>query len=268
MDKERLVIITDSLDGLEEGAYEGYLAHALCLGGECRFTFNEKPYVLREGDLTIVRKLRLISGLRPSDDFKVKVLFVKSSFIELCMPATNYGLKGSVAMFLNPVMHLNADQRYLCLRNFDWIEWRLSHTDHHFYQDLLLNAVQGTVIDFFDFHSQQNGKVPITNQNASIFGRFMSMLDNGEYRTHREVSWYAEQLCVTPKYLSEISKKVCGYSANYWINRYTILDISRLIRDRSLTFNKISDMFGFSSPAYFSKYVQRFLGMSPTDYRA
>ena len=50
-------------------------------------------------------------------------------------------------------------------------------------------------------------------------------------------------------------------------NRYTVLDISRLLRDKSLTFVQISDMFGFSSPAYFSRYVSHNLGVRPTDYR-
>lgn len=89
----------------------------------------------------------------------------------------------------------------------------------------------------------------------------------GTFREHREVNWYADKLCVTPNYLSEVSRKISGYAANYWISRYTVLDISRLLRDRSLTFARISDMFGFSSPAYFSRYVQQHLGVSPTAFR-
>lgn len=69
------------------------------------------------------------------------------------------------------------------------------------------------------------------------------------------------------KYLSEVSKRVSGYAVNYWINRYTSLDIARLLKDKTLTFVQISDMFHFSSPAYFSRYVQRTLGMNPTRYR-
>ncbi|MBQ7824152.1 MAG: AraC family transcriptional regulator, partial [Bacteroidaceae bacterium] len=84
---------------------------------------------------------------------------------------------------------------------------------------------------------------------------------------HRNVAYYADALCVTSKYLSEISKKVSGYGARYWINRYTMLDISRLLQDKSMTITAISDMFDFSSPAYFSRYVQNNLGMSPTDIR-
>lgn len=81
------------------------------------------------------------------------------------------------------------------------------------------------------------------------------------------MSYYANALCVTPKYLSEVSKAISGYTANYWINCYTSLDIARLLRDKSLTFVQISDMFNFSSPAYFSRYVQRTLGLNPSQYR-
>lgn len=62
-------------------------------------------------------------------------------------------------------------------------------------------------------------------------------------------------------------RKKSGYPANYWINRYTSMDIARLLRDKNLSFVQISDMFRFSSPAYFCRYVQRTLGLSPTQYR-
>ena len=123
------------------------------------------------------------------------------------------------------------------------------------------------IIDFFDFHSHLYGVDNIPLQSATIMSRFLNMLENGTYRRHREVNWYADKLCVTPKYLSEVSRKISGYAANYWIHRYTVLDISRLLRDKSLTFVSISDMFDFSSPAYFSRYVQQHLGVSPTEYR-
>ncbi|MBR6414873.1 MAG: AraC family transcriptional regulator [Bacteroidales bacterium] len=93
------------------------------------------------------------------------------------------------------------------------------------------------------------------------------MPERGDYRENREVSYYASELCIAPKYLSEISKTITGNSANWWINRFTILDISRQLRNRNLSFTDISDMFNFSSPAYLSRYVQRYLGETPSEYR-
>ena len=240
------IIIKDTLDGLGTDAYSNYLAHALCLAGSCCLKYNGEERELQAGDLMIVRKGKLVEHIRPADDFRVKVIYVTSEFIVLSTPLSNYGMKGQLALFRNPIMKLDAGQRELCCQDFEMVEARLAQTDHHFRRDLLIASVQMLIIDFFDFHN---------------------MLENGTYREHREVNWYADKLCVTPKYLSEVSRKISGYAANYWINRYTVLDISRLLRDKSLNFVRISDLFGFSSPAYFSRYVQQHLGVSPTEYR-
>ena len=261
------IIIRDTLDGLGTDAYSNYLAHALCLAGSCRLKYNGEERELQAGDLMIVRKGKLVERIRPADGFRVKVIYVTSEFIVLSTPLSNYGMKGQLALFLNPIMKLDAGQRELCRRDFEMVESRLAQSGHHFRRDLLIASVQMLIIDFFDFHSHLYGVDNIPLQSAAIMSRFLNMLENGTYREHREVNWYADKLCVTPKYLSEVSRKISGYAANYWINRYTVLDISRLLRDKSLTFVHISDMFGFSSPAYFSRYVQQHLGVSPTESR-
>lgn len=261
------VFIEESLAGIGTNRYEDYLAHALCLGGRCSFTFNGNKFEMKEGDLMIVRKGKLLDDVEPSVDFVVKTLYVTAPFIELCTPQTNYGMKGQLSLFLNPIMSLDEGQRFVCERDFRWIAYRLSQTNHTFYRELLINAVQSAILDFFDFHSVINKEAGVSTQNASLISRFLDMLENGDYRHNREVTYYADALCVTPKYLSEVSKKVSGYPANYWINRYTALDIARLLRDKTLSFVQISDMFHFSSPAYFSRYVQRTLGLNPTQYR-
>lgn len=267
MDAIKDVIIEQTLAGLGTEAYSNYLAHAICVAGSCTFTFNGNDFELKDGDLMIVRKGKLIENICPSDDFEVKVLYVTSHFINLSTHQSNYGTKGAMALFMNPVMHLSEKQRFVCERDFRWIEYRLEQTDHNFYQELLRNAVQAAILDFFDFHLVINKGADLSTQNASLMGRFIDMLENGDYRNKREVTYYADVLCVTSKYLSEVSKKVSGHTANYWINRYTALDIARLLRDKTLTFVQISDIFHFSSSAYFSRYVQRTLGVNPSQYR-
>lgn len=153
------------------------------------------------------------------------------------------------------------------MRESDWIDFRNSQTDNNFYIETLRNAVQSAILDFFEFHSKNCGDSKVSTRNTLIISKFIEMLESGCYRRNREVKYYADAICMTPKYLSEVSKKVSGYTANYWITRYTIMDISRLLRDKSLTFVQISDMFGFSSPAYFGRYVQNYLGVNPSEYR-
>lgn len=265
--QDKNVIIKDSLQDLGTEAYKEYLGHALCTGGSCRILFNNKELIMKRGDLMIVRKGKLIEKTLPDDNFLVITIYVSSKFIELSTPQNNYGMKGCMALFHDPIMHLTPVMYDQCLRNFDEMRIRLTQTSHHFYRDMMINKVQSMILDFFDFHASLYQETDVSTQYAQLMYHFITLLENGEYRKHRKVTWYAEKLCVTPKYLSEVSKIVSGYAANFWINRYTTLDISRLLRDKSLSFVDISDLFGFSSPAYFSRYVLHNLGVNPTEYR-
>ena len=122
-------------------------------------------------------------------------------------------------------------------------------------------------LDFFNFHRRLYPGDDVPFQSADIMTRFLQLLNRGDYRQHREVSYFADLLFVTPKYLSEVSKKVTGFAANYWINRYTIIELQRLLRRRDIAISQICDDFNFSSLSYFNRYVQNYLGTSPSAYR-
>ena len=134
-------------------------------------------------------------------------------------------------------------------------------------QSFRFEAGDCMIIDFFDFHAQLYGADKISSQQHQLMEQFIEMLERGDYRKNRDISYYADQLCVTTKYLSEVSKKVSGLPAAFWITRYASLDISRLLRNRRLSFTDISDMFGFTSLSHFSRYVQTNLGAKPSDFR-
>ena len=152
------VIISDSLNGLGTDIYKEYLSHALCLGGACKFEFNGNPFELREGDCMIVRKGKLVEKITPSADFKVKVIYVTPQFIELCTPQNNYGMKGQLSLFLNPVMRLDREQQDICKKDFENIEYRFNNENHNFYRDIMINVIQTMILDFFDFHSHIYGR--------------------------------------------------------------------------------------------------------------
>lgn len=259
------VIFEHTLAGIAQGTRNGYLCHALCHRGQCTLQFNGQEHTLAAGDCLIVRRADLMQTLRESDDFEVEVVYATPQFIATATPQSNYGTRGTLSLFHNPIMHLTPEQRQVCALDFDYVRRRLACTDHKFYRDALVNAVQAMIIDFFDFHATLYGSDDtVTLPYAQLINRFLAMLERGDYRKHREVSYYADVLCVSAKYLSEVSKKVSGQPAAFWIMRYTALDIARLIRGKRLSFTEIADLFGFSSESYFSRYVQKYLGVPPS----
>lgn len=268
MESIQHIIIDDTLRRIGDEAFDSYLCHAYCSGGFCTFAYNGKVFRLQQGDCMIIpRRGDLVKDLRESDDFRVSVIYVTQEFIEVATPQSNYGMKGHLALFDNPIMRLDEAQQRQCAQNFETICRRLAAPQHHFYREVLVNAVQTMILDFFDFHAELYGFDRLSTQYHQLMSQFIELLERGDYRRNRDISYYADKLCITPKYLSEVSKKVSGLPAAYWITRYTSLDISRLLRDRRLSLTDIADRFGFSSQAHFSRYVQNNLGAKPSDLR-
>ena len=272
MDRPDIVISDNILSALDP-TLDGYLLHAWCPAGSCSFAYNGSRYTLQAGDCMImVRRDGRLGDIQPDDRFSVELIYVTEEFIGISTPQSNYGMRGGLALFNNPVMRLDEEQQRVCALNFDYIRRRLAVEKHHFHRDAMINAVQCMIIDFFDFHAENYGGIPwqkgdISAQQAGLMDQFQAMLERGDCREHREVRHYADALCVTPKYLSEVSRLVSGYSAGYWIARYTALDISRQLRDRSQSIEQVADLFHFSSLSHFSRYVQNNLGAPPSSFR-
>jgi AraC-like DNA-binding protein len=267
MNERKDILIANTLADIGKGEFAKYLCHAYCHRGSCEFTYNNNVYRLTAGECLIIRRGDLVEEVKESNDFLVDVVYVTPEFIEVSTPQTNYGMKGSIALFNDPIMHLTPEQQKVCALDFDYIKRRLALSTHNFHRDAMINAIQCMIIDFFDFHASLYGNEKITLQYADLMDHFMALLERGDFRQNREIGYYADKLCVTSKYLSEVCKKVTGFPANYWINRFTILDISRQLRDKKLSFTELTDLYGFSSPSYFSRYVQKYLGAPPSDFR-
>ena len=67
----------------------GHFTHAYCEAGQCEVTFNGQVFTMREGDCMIIIANRLVTKVVPSEDFKVKVIYVEESFLQACTPHSN-----------------------------------------------------------------------------------------------------------------------------------------------------------------------------------
>ena len=99
-----------------------------------------------------------------------------------------------------------------------------------------------------------------------LFSKFLELL-SANAPQEREVSFYAERLFVTPKYLSAVCKEVSGNTASAIISAYVMKEIERLLKFNKMSIKEIANELNFSSISFFGKYVRKRLGMSPKHYR-
>jgi len=93
------------------------------------------------------------------------------------------------------------------------------------------------------------------------------MLVKDNYRKERRVSWYGEQLCITPKYLSETVKQVSHRTPNEWIDHYVTLEIRVLLKNTTMNIKEIAEELSFPNQSFLGKYFKEHVGMSPSKYR-
>lgn len=262
------IIFANDFTALSSQNMSQYCTHALCHSGEMTFCLAGKSFRMIAGDCVIFVHNELITDIRATDDFHATVVYISYAFLYKNIPRNDYDVNGKLTLLQNPVMPLSETGQKIFIEDVALIRNRLEYNTHHFYHELIGCYTEAFILDLYDFHAQLYGYSSVSKQSADIMNRFIELLRAGHYQTHREVSFYASKLCITPKYLTEVSNKVSGFHANFWIDRFTITEITRLLSDKTLTLKEISERMHFASVSYFCRYVRRILKVTPSEYRS
>ena len=130
------------------------------------------------------------------------------------------------------------------------------------------NFIQNFILDFYDKtqHLFLQKKTEGINRQEEIFKRFIQLIHK-HCTTQREVSFYAAELFITPRYLSTIVQNVSGNTAKSIIDRHVILEIKALLQSTSLSIQEISNRLSFPDQSFFGRYFKKHTGKSPLQYR-
>lgn len=111
------------------------------------------------------------------------------------------------------------------------------------------------------------GSTPHSIRQVELYNRLMELIASS-FRQSRDVSFYASQLSVTPRYLSEVTGRIVGKSPKQLIADYVTQELERALQGTSLNIQELAHDFGFSSQAALAKFFRQQKGCSPTDYRS
>lgn len=119
-------------------------------------------------------------------------------------------------------------------------------------------------LGYYVHHAQQQ-KPAMTNKQT-LCERYIELVAKN-FKQHRDIGFYANNLCVTKKYLSALLKGETGMTALEWIERYVVLYAKSCLTSTAMSIQEISDELSFSSQSLFGKYFKRVEGVSPKTYR-
>ncbi|WP_245584959.1 helix-turn-helix domain-containing protein [Rikenella microfusus] len=261
------IVFADTLQDFNALRYARQTVHILCCCGNMGFTFQDTRYNIAVGDYVILPNAELGSGFSASDNFRGILMSLSEAFVASIAIRSNYGIIGHLSLLQNPVMKLSARDFRICEAALLYLRMRMEEKEHLFREELLGSLLTAHILDLYDIHARSRDTSQLSEHIASQLRKFIELLYNGEYMRNRDLDFYASRLCITPHYLSEICRKVSGRPATYWIDRFTIQEITRLLRQKELPLTTIAERMNFSSVSYFSRYVQKRIGMPPSEYR-
>lgn len=104
------------------------------------------------------------------------------------------------------------------------------------------------------------------SRGQELLARFTRLVGQ-DFRQQRSVEAYAMQLDISPANLNTLARRFAGHTALGLLHQRLLLEAKRELVYTSMTISQISDLLGFSEPAYFSRFFKRMTGRSPKDFR-
>ncbi|WP_437396171.1 helix-turn-helix domain-containing protein [Flagellimonas lutimaris] len=244
-----------------------YHTHLFCHQGSISFLFNNVAMQCKGNEFLFWFAESQLKDLVFSKAFKATVLLVEKHFLYDNIPDQSWSIDAILHSRQYPIKQLNEkNDRKRVLSNFKWLYERFQYKEHRFYEEVLKLQMRLFILEMWHTFANEYERRKRTLQTGSLYERFNHLIQEhciGE----REVRFYADKLNVTPKYLNYVCKQNSGTTASEWIQRYSKERIILLLQNKNLNIAEIADKMMFSSRSFFTRYVKKVLGATPTEYR-
>ena len=239
--------------------------------GETSVSFNLHEFKLKKDSIFIFTPKNVLQ-VNSQQYFKADVIAISPDF----MRRINIDIKNMMPLFLkfveNPALTLTPEESRSMRGMIAQIERETRGPETHFSFDIVSGLIATTIYKVGDIMYHYLAEHPEEQNNShnraeEYFKQFTHLLGE-HFREERSVGFYARQLCITPKYLTTLIKRISGQSVSEWIDNYVILEAKTLLKYSTMSIQEIAYYLNFPNQSFFGSYFKRNTGMSPSQYKA
>ena len=238
--------------------------------GEVVLLANDKPITLHRNDLYINLPGFKIRAKSSSDDYKCIVLLIDVKF-SLDSPVTRDMVRSAFFPLLElkePKMTLSEEEGQRLSEILLMIRQHImSESFYKDYKERILKMLYSVfVLELMNMQEQKKRKINLSEHTEELYISFIRMLPEN-FKEHHDICFYANQLNVTPTYLSRLVKQVTDHTVVDFVNQMLMSEASWLLTTTNMPIAQIAEELHFSDQASFSKFFSRMKGVTPKDYR-
>jgi YesN/AraC family two-component response regulator len=190
-----------------------------------------------------------------------------SSFLQMNgglanLPFTNFGLENLPEKRIIQIGQEVQSEVEEVVKTMVW-----EYSNHLHYHSEILKGLLKIFITYvsqkFEFTTHKSN----SGSDHELFNRFMQSLETN-YSVKKSVANYADEFAVTPNYLSEVIKKVSGFTGSHHIQQRIVIEAKRALICTGGTMKEIAFQLGFIDAAHFSKFYKNVTGENFSEYRS
>ena len=231
------------------------------LKGEARISINLIEYKVKEPMIIISPCNSLIEIIEISEDYDFQVIVPDNNFLPISQGGALTDSYTKHGIFILPT-----EEELPQIDAFFSMIWDAVHKVP-FRREVVQHLIMALLYNIRYIHAKNEESTPLQlSRQEEVFRRFIGLV-NEHSKRERNISFYADKLCLTPHYLSTVIREVSGQTVMQWINQAVILEAKVLLKHSDLLVFQISDELGFPNPSFFSKFFKRITGMTPAEYQ-
>ncbi len=240
----------------------------ICTGGTATIKINLNEYVINRGCSCVVIPESFFQIISTSNDFTGIVIAMVRHFYDYTNNV-NMTMKHLYKIIDSPVFHISEKELEEFVEVSNMMLRKLSIPNLIYKEEIAKAFI--TLLKYLSVQSQMEEMQNMDDGRTAtrrdeIFHKFISAVEK-YYMKERNVMFYADKLCISPKYLSSVIHDVSGKYATEWINGYVILEAKVLLRKNDMTIKEICSTLNFANQSFFAKYFKQHTGMTPKEFR-
>lgn len=244
-----------------------YYALCICTAGEIHIEIDRQKYRVSTDTFLVAAPSTIVKFLRTSEDFMMKLLFFDKNFLiknisnPFIIEKMNLFSKGSYSIVKTTAKNSAQLQNLL-----EYLK-KKSRKQGKFTEEIIRTIIFNLLLETAEIVEKENDSYPEKEEGKKDLYLKFSKLIRENIREQRAVQFYADQLCVSNKYLIEIIKKASGKTPHEVIDETLLKEAYVMLGDPNKTISEIAFELQFNSASAFGRFFKKHTSLSPSEYR-
>ena len=244
---------------------DGFAA-IIMMSGEATVSIDMQNHAVRPNSIVFFSPDSIIRTVRCSANAAAYVVAFSKSFVNEIQIDLSTSLPVYMRIGKAPVLPVTSDDVAQIRQLFQLMKTMLRSDKERYRHEIIRTLFTTAFYVITEINQREQPRTPKQGRSEVLFNDFMSLLQQHSKR-ERNVSFYARELDITPKYLSSVVKAVSGKTAARWIDESVIFEAKALLKYSGMSIQEIAYHLNFSTQSFFGKYFKQHTGTSPSRYK-